>query len=92
MLAHDVDLERWVARGTAWRFEGGHDVSLVEWARRGVTMAGQSVRSHWRNVLVRLDLAVVDNVAAGIDAVSGVTRTFVLSVLERNRRRLLDEL
>ncbi|MGF1648049.1 MAG: hypothetical protein ACFCVF_14155 [Kineosporiaceae bacterium] len=92
MLANDVELERWVVRGTAWRFEGGRDVTLVEWARRGAAMAGPSVRSHWRNALVQLDLALVDTVAADIDAVSGVTRTFVLSVLERNRRRLLDEL
>jgi hypothetical protein len=82
----------WVRKGDAWRFEGGRGVPLVAWAARALRSASATARNRWLEAVGGFDPEPVGKLAAGIPTVSEVGRTFVVSVLSENRRRLLDEL
>ncbi len=90
MLSDPAHLERWVERGRSQHFAGGPQ--LVSLATSAVSSASSSARAHWRRRLDAVSREAVDSALAGIpnDIMSEVTRSFVVSMLATNRRRLLD--
>lgn len=89
-------LDRWAERGRARRFE--HDPSrpkqevpsLVDTAHRAIDLVGHR-DGRWLDRLRAVEDPMVDAVLRAIPELSAVTRTFVLALLNLNRRRLLSE-
>lgn len=90
-LAGSPGISAWAQRGTANKFEDGMGVTLVAYAVRALAMAGDQARDAWLTRVDALDLARVRQAAATNPRMSEVTRTFCVSLIEENRRRLLDE-
>lgn len=89
-------IEQWVGKGRANQFEheaqlGAAVPSLVEVARESLRLAGPAAEQYWLDRLRGLDGAAVESVAARVPGLSEVTATFVLRVLDTNRRRLVDD-
>jgi len=95
-LMHGERLQRWVEQGRAHRFE--HDPerprseipSLVHVAHRALDIVGRS-DGRWLERLRVIDDAAVEEVVRSTPKLSVPTRTFVVMVLDLNRRRLLGE-
>lgn len=90
MLEDPAHLDRWLRRGTSRHFVGRPQ--LVDLAREALAVTDRQVADYWLGQLESVD---ADAVAATVSAVtqevmSEVTRTFVLQLLDSNRRRLLD--
>ena len=84
----NVDVRAYAGRGYATRFEDGSKRTLVNLAREGVQLAaGHAPR--WLDRLADLNSTSVDDVVAGIEGMSEVRRTFLCTLLETNRRRLI---
>ncbi len=90
MLADDEQMRRWVERGTSRHFAGGP--SLIDLALAALNLALPEAARFW---IERLDAigpnalhSVISEVPGAI--MSEVTCTFVIRLLEMNRRRLLD--
>ncbi|WP_156391105.1 MULTISPECIES: hypothetical protein [unclassified Nocardioides] len=83
----------WAAKGTAWRLEHdpGSPMTLVQAADQAFDLAGPEVRSHWLGRLEAVEGPLGDVALAGLNALSAPCTTFVSSLLEINRRRVLDE-
>jgi hypothetical protein len=83
----------WAERGTAWRLEhapGERIPTLVEAADHAFELAGPDVREHWVGRLNALDRPLGEVALADIPGLSAPCSTFVSSLLEINRRRVLD--
>jgi hypothetical protein len=84
-------------RGRAGRFEHDPDrppreiPTLVEVARRSLGLAGPEARRHWISRLRAVDHAAVEDVVRRTPNLSEVAATFVMELLNINRRRLLDD-
>ncbi|MEV8606879.1 hypothetical protein AB0383_02755 [Amycolatopsis sp. NPDC051373] len=87
-------VEHWVKRGTAWRFEHTTPpgpVTLVGLAAEGLRMAGPATRGYWLDRLQGIDTNVLVNVVSSVPGMSDPARTFAMEVLRLNRERLLNE-
>lgn len=85
-------LQRWVAKGTAWRFE--HDrkpATLVEIAALGLGAVQPVVRLTWLDRLARLDVSSITSAVRMVPGLSDVAARFSIEVMCANRRRLLDD-
>lgn len=88
-------LRRWTERGRANRFE--HDPrggrmgipSLVDTARQALGLA--ACEAAWMTRLRAVSWPDVEAVVQNVPKLSPVTRTFVVALLDLNRRRLLGE-
>lgn len=95
-LARTDGLAHFVSRARADRFE--HDPSipksqrptLVDVARRLLQIAGSEVETHWLDAVERVDVRDVERIVNSVPELSEVARTFILELLDVNRRRLLD--
>lgn len=87
-------LDVWVQRGRATRFDWSASEkadSLVAFAAAGLRLCSSVARQHW---LSAVDLLPVNDLrlqAEQIPVMSELAVTFALEVVERNRRRVLDE-
>ncbi|MCU1410595.1 MAG: hypothetical protein JWR04_1302 [Rhodoglobus sp.] len=90
MLGDEAHLMRWLERGTSRHFVG--QPGLVELANEALELASPTARDYWRSRLDSLDIADVQSVVdvPPTTIMSPVTRTFVVKMLETNRRRLLN--
>ena len=92
-LASEVQMRRWCERGLAFCFEhepGEPVPTLVDTARRALEMATPSARAHWLDRLEAVRNADIREILFGITGMSAPARNFAVSVLEINRRRVLD--
>lgn len=83
----------WCEKGTAWRFEhppGQPIPTLVEIVVEALRLASPAARAHWPLRLRQVDDDEVRRVVGRVPRMSGAARTFALSVLDVNRRRILD--
>lgn len=85
----DGSLEGWASRGRATRFQGRR-TALVDLADQALAMAGPDVRADWMGRLAACDASVWSRLVSSTPVMSGVARTFVLELLDTNRRRVLD--
>jgi hypothetical protein len=87
----------WAERGRAQRFEHNPDrpkseiPSLVDVARDGLAIAGGRAERFWLDRLHALDRGQVESVVRRVAGLSDVTATFILELLDINRRRLLSD-
>jgi hypothetical protein len=86
----------WSEKGRALQFE--HDpaakrqtATLVAVARRALQLAGGDVERLWLDRLSSMQCVEVADVVSGVAGLSESAATFILRLLETNRRRLLDD-
>ena len=87
-------LDVWVQRGRATRFDwstSGKAESLVTLAATGLRLCSSAVRHHWLSAVDLLPVNELSLQAEQIPVMSELAVTFALEVVERNRRRVLDE-
>jgi hypothetical protein len=92
-LADRAAMERWCLRGTAQRFEcrpDGGRLSLVELAVKALRLTSPTARVHWPQQVSKVDQAQVLEILARVPRMSDAARSFAMSVLDINRRRILD--
>lgn len=83
-------LPEWCGRGITKRFDAGTKFNLVEFAATALTQASTDARHHWARKLAAIDMDDCESIVASCPDLSDSTRTFVITVLDTNRRRLLD--
>lgn len=90
MLADPEDLARWMARGTSRHFAG--QPHLVDLALHALTLTMATVADDWYSRLADVDQQAVEDAVSAVpdQLLSDVGHTFVLELLNANRRRLLD--
>lgn len=90
MLDDEGHLNRWIERGTSRHFVG--KPNLVELAHSALALASGDGRSYWVDRLAAIDETEVASLLSVVppDIMTEVTRTFVVRLLDTNRRRLLD--
>lgn len=92
-LLSEDRVSSWCAKGTAWRFEyvvGKPIPTLVATALRALELASPSARDHWMSRLEQADQGDLQRALAQTPRMSDLARTFALTVLNVNRRRILD--
>lgn len=82
----------WCRNGLTKRFDGGSRIDLVELASTALLLASQPAREYWTQRIESLELAHCASIIASCSKMSEPTRIFVHTVLETNRRRLIDVL
>ncbi len=93
----DRGIAAFARRARASRFE--HDPALpksqqptlVDVAQEMLELAGLGAEALWRDRLRRMDRSAVQSVVSRVPELSELTATFILEMLDANRRRLLDE-
>ncbi len=83
-------VEAWCRKGTAWRFDYDPGTTLVQLAARALRLASADARCYWLEKLRDVSDDDVRNVFAGMPRMSDLARTFAETVLDVNRRRVLD--
>ncbi len=86
-------VEAWCQKGTAHRFEytpGQPIPTLVETAVRALQLASLAAWEYWPERLRQIRPEVWQQVVNRVPRMSDPARSFALSVLEVNRRRVLD--
>jgi hypothetical protein len=92
-LARLERMRQWCEKGVASCFEhtpGMPIPTLVDLAKRALDLASPAAREHWLSNLMQVRDADVQDLMARLPGMSEPARTFALSVLEINRRRVLD--
>jgi hypothetical protein len=85
-------LQRWVGKGTAWRFEHeGNPATLVAVAAQGLAAARPAARSTWLDRLHGFDVRYATSAIRMVPGLSGAAASFSIEVMCANRRRLLDD-
>jgi hypothetical protein len=93
MLAEPGGIRRWCERGRATCFEhikGMPVPTLVDTAVKALDMASPAVREYWLGRLGQVMDEDAQGIVTRIPGMSDPARTFAVSVLEVNRRRVLD--
>jgi hypothetical protein len=81
----------WATRkDTAYRYADGKDVRLVDFAHRALHLASSGARQHWLNRVGEVQSSAWEGVVGAVPGMSDAAVTFVLELLEANRRRLVD--
>ena len=90
MLNDGEHLERWIERGTSRHFLG--KPPLVRLALSSLALASPQAQRHWIGRLAAVDRDEVASLLSAVpaDIMTEVTHTFIVRLLETNRRRLLD--
>ena len=92
-LARPELMLKWCEKGLASCFEHNPEErvpSLVDVAKRALEMAAPRAMAHWLARLARVSDAEIHEIMLGIPGMSEPARNFAVSVLEINRRRVLD--
>lgn len=89
-LAESQGVRNWAARGRSRHFAGRP--ALRDLAFEALLLASPEARAHWIDRLDAVDLGYAESLIEQVpgDTMSEVGRSFVLSLLEINRGRLLD--
>jgi hypothetical protein len=93
ILADPDGILRWCERGHAACFEHTQGLpipTLVDAARKALDLASSAAREYWAARLDQVRDEDVRRIVTRIPGMSDPARTFALSVLEVNRRRVLD--
>jgi len=91
--AGEAAIKTWCGRGYADRFDLGPGPArrtLVDLAVKGLSIASDAAREYWPRRLREVDEQEVRRVLDRIPTMSDPARRFAMSVLEVNRRRVLD--
>jgi len=90
LLSSDSRMGRWLDRGTSHHFAGRP--SLVDLAVESIRLASTSAAAHWIARLEAVDQNAVSDIVHAVPEgiMSDVTRTFIIRLLDANRRRVLD--
>lgn len=82
--------QRWAERGASHHFRGRP--GLVELASYALQRSSAGVREHWLNKIDEFDVAEMEFLTGRVPAerMSADARSFVLQVLDLNKRRILD--
>lgn len=96
LLGTPQGVRLWSERGRALQFE--HDPAaksrtstLSDVAHRALRLAGGDVERLWLDRLSSLSTGDITDVVSRVAGLSDVAPTFILMLLETNRRRLLDD-
>jgi len=97
LLRQHGGLATWAERGRAHRFE--HDPalprhaipSLVDTAHEMLGIVGKKAGAHWLDRLAAVEQGDIEAVVARTPRLSDLAATFVLGLLDVNRRRLLRD-
>lgn len=85
-------LQRWVRKGTAWRFEHqSRPASLIEIAAQALAEARPAARLRWLTRLQGLDVSCITSIVTMVPGLSDVAASFAVEVMCANRGRLLDD-
>jgi len=93
ILAEPGGIIRWCEKGRAACFEhtpGLPIPTLVDAANKALDLASLRAREHWHSKLAQVRDEDTWQIVTRIPGMSDPARTFALSVLEMNRRRVLD--
>jgi len=90
LLASPDDFGYWTAKATANKFEDGHETSLVDYAHAAMGIATPETWPYWAERFSGLSMAACETVISSTPEMSDVARTFSISLLTTNRKRLLD--
>jgi hypothetical protein len=90
MLGDETHFMRWIERGTSKHFVG--QPGLVELAFIALNLSSSNAKDFWLSHLAAVDMEDVESILSRPPSriMSPVARTFVLKMLETNRRRLLN--
>jgi|ERR1700761_1166863 len=80
----------WCGKGTAWRFDYGRSTTLVELAAKALQLASPDARCYWLEQLRKVSEDTVRNVVARVPRMSDSARMFAETILDVNRRRVLN--
>lgn len=83
-----VDVDDYAANGFAHRFENGKNLQLTELASRALARATPEARL-WIDRIGEVARSDVEAVVNAVPGMSDIRRTFLTSLLETNRRRLM---
>lgn len=92
-LAEPGGIRRWCERGLARCFEhtpGLPIPTLVDAAKKALDLASLAAREHWLSKLDQVSDGDMRRIVTRIPGMSDPARTFAVSVLDVNRRRVLD--
>jgi HipA-like C-terminal domain len=92
-LATPDRVQQWCEKGVASCFEhtlGQPIPTLVDMAKKALDLASTAARQHWPQMLAQVTIGDVQRVLDGVPEMSVAARTFAVSVLDVNRRRVLD--
>lgn len=89
-LLNDETVEAWCRRGTAWRFDYDASTTLVQLADKALQLASSDARSYWFEKMCNVSEDDVRSIIARVPRMSDLARTFAVTVLSVNRRRILD--
>jgi hypothetical protein len=93
LLADPEAITRWARRGYADRYDFGPSdrrPTLVDLAARGLSLASGAATEYWRDQFGQVDGQAVWHVLDQIPRMSEPARRFAYTVLDVNRRRVLD--
>lgn len=90
LLADDARMNRWLRQGKSHHFAGRP--SLVDVAIDALRLASLEGADYWISRLEAVESRAVENVIDAVpqEIMSGVSHTFVVRLLDANRRRVLD--
>lgn len=89
LLADASELDRWVRKGTAHRFEDGHRLSLVTLADQALSIAQPGTREHWLAAAATVADPVIARIASEPGRMSDLARNLASAILRSNRERLI---
>lgn len=84
-------VEAWCRKGTAQRFDYDRGTTLVQLADMALQLASPDARCYWFERLRNISEDDVRSIIARAPRMSDLARTFAETVLDVNRRRILDD-
>lgn len=91
LLADTEELDRWIRKGTAHRFENGRHTSLVSLARDALTMADPRTREHWLGAVESVTDTAIAEIVSRPSRMSPPARRLASAIMQRNRERLIHD-
>lgn len=89
LLSSDPELERWVRKGTAHRFENGRHTSLVALAHEALSMAQPGTREHWLAAVESISPSTIALIVDEPETMSQPARSLASAIMRVNRERLI---
>lgn len=89
LLSSGAELDRWVRKGTAHRFENGRRTSLVAPAHEALSMARPSTREHWLAAVASISASTIARIVDEPETTSHPARSLASAIMRVNRERLI---
>lgn len=90
LLADASDLDRWLRKGTAHRFEDGRHLSLVTLADTALSVAQPGTREHWITAVAAVSDPVIARIVSEPGRMSDLARSLASAIIRMNRGRLIQ--